>query len=170
MSKDKILIAIVIILALSLGAVYGLCGDILDLKPMSAGQDDPLASKPNINQNPFNVLFEDVNGYYSKETKTITFDVGDTRTYMCDTFIMSKSDGPVTGEMSGYIRAGNTVNGFTNNGDLKLNIDLSIIDPVLKNKIITSTLQKTIKLRISNRELEGKGAHPCTSFISIINN
>jgi hypothetical protein len=109
----------------------------------------------------------EVAGYYSKLEKRNEYDGSFYDTSTCDTFITNKNENDLTLRMAKLIEAGNTVNAFTENGDLRLNISLNDTDEALKKVIQDSSVNSPVLILMSEPERDGKGAGPCTSFVKI---
>ncbi len=115
----------------------------------------------------FEPTYEEVMGFYSLQSRTISYDGSEPYTYECDTFVVNNGDGMAVREMIRLVESGNTVNQVTPDGKLRFNLDLNALSIDQKNKIRNSDSTASITISITLKQQEGKGGTPCSSFVII---
>jgi hypothetical protein len=111
-----------------------------------------------------------LSGFYNKIDKKIIFDDREAKYYKCDVFVvapLNESDGEVYRFLKDLADSGNTVNTLDDRGNLLVNIDISVLQKKTIDKILSSTSTAPISILAEVKELEGRDALPCESFINI---
>ncbi len=103
-------------------------------------------------------------GYY--ESYTLKFD--DQSEFRCDAFVVLTGHKELEKYFIAMVEGGNTVQRLDGEGRLMLNLDLDGMSGDEADAIRTSTPKQPITLRLEKKEQEGKGAHPCHSFVRYI--
>ncbi len=109
-----------------------------------------------------------VTGYYTQYDRINIYDGEFYGTSTCDAFIATKNDNPLTEYLAGLIRGQNTINSFTKEGYIRININLTDLSDAIRKKITNSSATNTIKIVMSERTTEGKDGIPCGSFVKIL--
>lgn len=104
-----------------------------------------------------------VTGYYTSEIREAWEEKK-----ICDEFVVTGGDSEFIKEYSDAVKRGNTVNQINESGRLVLEIELSNINPSLRDRIKSSTLSSPIEIVLSEKIPEGKSAPVCFSFFNII--
>lgn len=89
-------------------------------------------------------------------------------TYTCDVFVV-KNEGPLIDYfLNLYNVVGNTVNRVDSDGNLVLNLYLNNLSAADISTVKNSDVQHMIKLEVQKMIQWGKGASPCSSFVTIL--
>jgi len=113
-------------------------------------------------------------GYYSTYDKTMyTFDYDPARdsqpaTTTCSAITVTGGDTNFIQAYKNMIIGGNSVNRLDANGNLVLNINLTDLTGAQKDLLLKLSSQKPLNLSVKARELVGRDAMYCESFIRII--
>jgi hypothetical protein len=113
-------------------------------------------------------------GYYSTYDKTMyTFDYDPTRdplpaTTTCSAITVTGGDVNFIQAYKNMIIGGNSVNRLDANGNLVLNINLTDLTGAQKNLLLKLGSQRPLSLSVKARELAGRDAMYCESFVHIV--
>jgi len=109
-----------------------------------------------------------IKGYFFRKNTTDWGDVPVT----CDTLVVTSINGgdrSLIGEFIQWVKDGNAVNALDEkSGNLILNLDLDELSQTEKQKILSSTPQNTVELKVINTRSDGRGVPACYSFVQIL--
>lgn len=108
-----------------------------------------------------------VRGFYSPYTRHFEYDGMSLGTSTCDSFVIIDGNGATVDSLRKTVTGGNTVNRIDESGRLVINISFNETDPVLSNKIKTSSESRPINVNLSIKEGSGKDASPCQSIVKL---
>ncbi|MBD3359490.1 MAG: hypothetical protein GF365_02170 [Candidatus Buchananbacteria bacterium] len=104
-----------------------------------------------------------ITGYYK-----VREDVGLDGKVFCDTLVVPEYDSAlIDGDMEA-INSGNIVNVLNEQGQIMLNLDLSVLSEEDKHKIATSTEESMVDVTIFQKYTAPRGSWACESFFKII--
>lgn len=109
-----------------------------------------------------------VRGYFFRKNTTDWGDVPAT----CDTLVVASvtgGDKSLIDEFIQWVKDRNTVNAMDEkSGNLILNLDLNELSQTEKQKILPSTSQNTVELKVIDTRENGRGVSACHSFVKIL--
>ena len=129
----------------------------------------PLSSQNGVNvSEPESKRVVSVNGYFFRKN---TIDWGEVPV-TCDTLIVTGitgGDKSLIDEFIQWVKNGNTINALDEKtGNLILNLNLNKLSQTEKQRIVLSTLQNKVELKVIDTRSEGRGAPACHSFVQIL--
>ncbi len=164
MNKFKIVLILLIIIIAGIGAYFVF---VKDSEPSTQDQVTDTINDVDVSEpEPEGVV--SIRGYFFERTTTDW----DNTPVVCDTLMVTEVTGgekSLVDELIQRVKDKNTVNALDEeSGNLILNLELDELSVIEKEKIVSSTLEKTVELEIVEKEGTEGEVPACYSFVNIL--